>query len=62
MADKTGADPPNIRSSLARLVGLALIGLKPGYGQYANEYLLALPWRVAASMAAVAADDDVPPF
>jgi hypothetical protein len=62
MAHHIGAEPMSIRSSLARLVGFALIAIKPGGGQRPNEYLMALPRRLVASMATAAVKDDVPQF
>src|SRR5712671_671671 len=63
MAHHIGAEPMGITSSLARLVGLALIAIKSGGGQRPNEYLMALPKNLMlASLATAAVDDDVPPF
>jgi hypothetical protein len=55
-------DPRDIRSSVAQLLGHGLIGIKPGSGRYANEYLLALPRRIAGSMLAAVADEALPLF
>jgi hypothetical protein len=52
MATHVGAEPMSIRSSLAHLVELALLGIKPGSGRRPHEYLLALPKRIA--------EDDLP--
>jgi hypothetical protein len=57
------AVPRDVRASISRLIGLALIGVKPGAGARASEYLLALPKRVVAVMARAAAEDEpAPPF
>jgi hypothetical protein len=54
MAAHLGAEPMSIRSSLAHLVELAVLGIKPGSGRRPHEYLLALPKRLA--------EEDVPPL
>jgi hypothetical protein len=54
MAAHVGAEPMSIRLSLAHLVELAVLGIKPGSGRRPHQYLLALPKRIA--------EDDVPPF
>ncbi len=60
MAAHVGVEPLTIRSAIAGLVGRGLIAVQPGAGQRPNEYLLALPKRSIAAMAAVAADDGPP--
>jgi hypothetical protein len=54
MAAHVGTEPMTIRSSLAHLVELAVLGIKPGSGRRPHEYLLALPKRLA--------DEDGPPL
>jgi hypothetical protein len=43
MAARIGVEPMSVRSSIKHLIGLCLLGVKPGSGQWPNEYLLALP-------------------
>ncbi len=62
MAKSSGARSIDISGAIRRLVGLALIAVRPGSGRYANEYLLCLPKRVAASLSSTAADDALPPL
>jgi hypothetical protein len=62
MANKIGADPSDIRSSVSHLIALCLVGVERGSGARPNHYLPALPRRVIASMSTAAVDDDVPPF
>jgi hypothetical protein len=63
IAQRLDTDALNVRWAVDRLVGLALIAVKPGAGGHANTYLPALARRVAASMlSAVAADVPAPPF
>jgi hypothetical protein len=66
MAARIGVEPVSILSSIKHLIGLCLLGMKPGSGQWPNEYLLALPRRLAAATSSVAAhlvpDELVPPF
>jgi len=53
----------DITSAIRNLVGLALLAVKPGSGARRNEYLLCLPKRTVAAMAASAVDDaPAPPF
>jgi hypothetical protein len=64
LADAAGrGDVQCIKAAVRHLVELGLIAIKPGSGPQANEYLPALPKRIAASMATAAADDaPAPPF
>jgi hypothetical protein len=61
LADANDTDPKYIQAAVRHLIELGLIGVRPGGGHRANVYLPALPRRLAASMATMAADD-VPPF
>jgi hypothetical protein len=51
----------DITGAIRNLVGLGLLGVKPGSGARRNTYLLALPRRLVAALSAAAAED-VPPF
>jgi len=51
-----------VRAAVRHLIELCLVGVRPGAGQRASEYLMALPKRTIAAMAAAAADDAPPPF
>jgi hypothetical protein len=63
MAAHVGAEPMSIRLSLAHLVELAVLGIKPGSGRRPHEYLLALPKRtIAATEAATVESEPAPPF
>jgi hypothetical protein len=63
IAAHVGAEPMSIRLSLAHLVELAVLGIKPGSGRRPHEYLLALPKRtVAATEAATVESEPAPPF
>jgi hypothetical protein len=63
MALDLDAVPRDVRSAVNRLISLALIGVRPGAGQRASEYLLALPKRTIASLAPAAVEDEpAPPF
>jgi len=61
LADANDTDPKYVQAAVKRLVGLGLIGVRPGAGHRANTYLPALPRRTMAAMATAAADD-APPF
>jgi len=50
----------DISEAIKHLVGLALLAVKPGAGGRRNEYLLALPKRVMATMTAAAVEDAPP--
>jgi hypothetical protein len=52
--------PPEVRAAVRRLIAACLIGVRPGAGQRASEYLFALPRRVTASLPAAA--EELPPF
>ncbi len=53
----------DITGAIKRLVGLALLAVRPGSGRWRNEYLPALPRKLAATLGAPAADDvPAPPF
>lgn len=54
--------PRDIRAAVRHLIALCLIGVRPGAGQRASEYLLAHPRRTIVAAAPVVADDDIPPF
>src|SRR5262245_13596119 len=60
MALSSGARPIDVTTAIKNLVGLALLGVKPGSGRLRNEYLLALPKRVAGAMSAAAAEGGPP--
>jgi hypothetical protein len=64
LADAAGrGDVQCIKAAIRHLVELGPIAVNPGSGPRANEYLLALPKRVAASMStAVIEDLPAPPF
>src|SRR5882672_7772282 len=63
MAKSSGARPIDISGAIKRLVGLALLAVRPGSGRWRNEYLPALPRKLAATLGAPAADDvPAPPF
>ena len=63
IAAHVGAEPMSIRLSLAHLVELAVLGIKPGSGRRPHEYLLALPKRtIAATEAATVESEPAPPF
>ena len=57
MALDCGTRTIDISGAIKNLIGLALIAVRPGSGPRRNEYLLALPKRVAASMLAAAAEE-----
>jgi hypothetical protein len=59
MALSSGARPVDITTAVKRLVSLALLGVKPGSGRWRNEYLIALPKRLATSLMAA---EDAPPL
>jgi hypothetical protein len=61
LAEANRTEPIYVSTAVKHLVGLGLIAVLPGRGNWANTYLLALPKRVVASMLAAAAED-VPPF
>jgi hypothetical protein len=53
----------DVTNAIRNLVGLALLAVRPGSGARRNEYLLCLPKRTVAAMAASAVDDaPAPPF
>ncbi len=54
-------DPVRVKWAVSLLREFGLIGIKPASGQRPNEYLLALPRRLATSLS-TAADDELPPF
>jgi hypothetical protein len=61
LADTAGrGDVQCIKAAVRHLVELGLIAVNPGSGPCANEYLPALPRRIAASLSTAAAD--APPF
>jgi hypothetical protein len=62
MAQSAQVRSIDITSAINHLTELGLVAVKPGAGARRNEYLLALPRRVAKSMLATAADDAAPPF
>ena len=62
LAEANRTEPIYVSTAVNHLVGLGLIAVLPGRGNWANTYLLALPKRVVASMLAAAVDDDAPPF
>ena len=63
IAAHVGTEPMSIRLSLAHLVELAVLGIKPGSGRRPHEYLLALPKRtIAATEAATVESEPAPPF
>jgi hypothetical protein len=62
MALDLDAVPRDVRAAVRHLIGLALIGVRPGAGQRASEYLLALPKKLTLASLATAAADDAPPF
>jgi len=51
MALDLDAVPRDVRAAIWRLIGLCLVGVRPGAGQRPSEYMLALPRRTVASMA-----------
>jgi hypothetical protein len=57
MAESARVRPIDITTAIRHLVSLCLVGVKPGAGARRNEYMLALPKRVAAAMSAVAVED-----
>jgi hypothetical protein len=63
LAEANRTEPIYVSTAVNHLVGLGLIAVLPGRGNWANTYLLALPKRVVASMLAAAAEDaPAPPF
>jgi hypothetical protein len=60
LAEANRTETQYVSFAVKHLVSLGLIAVKPGRGNWANEYLPALPRKVIASL--LAADDDVPPF
>ena len=63
MAAHVGAEPMSVRSSLTRLVELAVLGIKPSSGRRPHEYLLALPKGTIAAMEATTVESEpAPPF
>jgi hypothetical protein len=61
LAEANRTEPQYVSFAVRNLISLGLIAVLPGRGNWANEYLPALPRKVIASMSAAAADD-VPPF
>ena len=61
MSIATAKPPRKAELVPVALISLGLIAVKPGRGNWANEYLPALPRKVIASMLAAVAED-VPPF
>ena len=51
MAQSSGARPIDISGAIKHLVELCLVAVRPGRGAWRNQYLPALPKRVAASLA-----------
>lgn len=49
LGHRLDTDPVNVRWAVDRLVELGLVGVERGSGARANEYLPALPKRLAAS-------------
>jgi hypothetical protein len=62
LAEANRTEPIYVSAAVKNLISLGLIAVKPGRGNWANEYLPALPRRIAKSMLAAAAEDAVPPF
>jgi hypothetical protein len=63
LAEANRTEPIYVSTAVRNLISLGLIAVKPGRGNWANEYLPALPRKVIASMSAAAADDaPAPPF
>jgi hypothetical protein len=62
LAYHLNVDPIHVRWAVYRLRESGLIGVQSGRGGQANAYSMALPKRVAGSMLAAAAEDDVPPI
>ena len=57
------AVPRDVRVAVRHLVELCLVGVRPGAGQRASEYLLALPKTTVASLSTAAVEDvPAPPF
>ncbi len=62
MSIATAKPPRKAELVPVALISLGLIAVKPGRGNWANEYLPALPRKVIAAMVTAAIDDDAPPF
>jgi hypothetical protein len=63
LANANRTEPIYLSTAVRNLISLGLIAVKPGRGNWANEYLPALPRKVIASMLSAAAEDvPVPPF
>jgi hypothetical protein len=63
MALDLDAVPRDVRVAVRHLVELCLVGVRPGAGQRASEYLLALPKTTVASLSTAAVEDvPTPPF
>ncbi len=61
MALSIGARPIDITSAIEHLISPCLVAVRPGSGRWPNQYLPALPKRMAASLAPAAVEDG-PPF
>jgi hypothetical protein len=61
LASANRTEPIYVSTAVRNLISLGLIAVKPGRGNWANEYLPALPRKVIASMSTAAAVD-APPF
>jgi len=63
MAQSVKVRSIDVTTAIKRLVGLALLAVRPGSGRWRNEYLMCLPRRVVAPMATAAVEDEpAPPF
>jgi hypothetical protein len=62
LSESTGAEPVSVSTAIKRLVSLCLIGVRPGHGARASEYLLALPRQMAERLAAADEDADAVPW
>jgi hypothetical protein len=60
LAEANRTEPQYVSFAVKHLVSLGLIAVKPGRGNWANEYLPALPRKVIAALSAAAAVDAAP--